>query len=196
MSPLRFTVAAVALAAGCGSDGTTLDPITGIDAGVGEEPGDPPDARVPETDPPDGGVVTRACEGVTMTLGTGNREFTPVTEGDLVYLFKGPQGGYMIYLSVRAKGIDRDDSTLCYDEYVVDTDLPVGAKCWKIRLTNDLGDGVYERVGVWGELDERYWTYPSAVRGHMLRVRATLSDASGCEASDSWTAEVSTESPK
>jgi hypothetical protein len=96
---------------------------------------------------------------------------------------------------VRAKGINPDDAMLCYTEHVVDTNKDVGQGCWNIKLPNDLGDGTHERVGVWGQLDSKYWTYPSAVRGHTLRVDATLSDKSGCGASDGWTVMVSPDAP-
>src|SRR5688500_19041387 len=193
--------AMVAVCAACSADdgGTIDDPIVGADAGSTE---DPPDARggggaadaAPPDDPPDAPPV-KTCDGVTLELGTGNRQFTPVNEDTIVYLFKGPQGGYMVYLSVQARGINPNDATLCYTEYVVDSDLEVGKKCWNIKLTNDLGDGLHERVGVWGEVYSRYWTFPSAIRGHRLRVTATLSDASGCGATDSWTANVSPDPP-
>jgi hypothetical protein len=188
MRPLGL-LAAVTLAAACGGDDGTIDePIIGVDAGV--TPG-APDAAPEVSDAATG----KTCDGVSMELGTGNREFTSVKDGDTVYLFKGPQGGYMVYLSVRARGIDPSNADLCYVEHVVDTDREVGKKCWKIRLTNDLGDGMYERVGVWGEVYTEYWTRVSAIRGHTLRVTATLSDASGCSATDAWTANVSPDPP-
>jgi hypothetical protein len=197
-SLIAAAIASACVAAACsgGDDGSIDDPIVGVDGGTDETPdadiGGTPDAG---DDPTPDAPPTKTCDGVTMDLGTGNREFTPVSEDTIVYLFKGPQGGYMVYLSVRARGINPDDAMLCYTEHVVDTDREVGKKCWNIKLTNSLGDGLYERVGVWGEVYSRYFTYPSAIRGHTLRVTATLSDSSGCAATDSWTANVSPDPP-
>jgi hypothetical protein len=198
MKCLRWILAVAVCAGGACSDDNTTDDGSSImpaaDGGTGEVAdagGDEADAA--DTTPD--AVPMKSCDGVTMQLGTGNREYIPTDDGDLIYLFKGPQGGYMVYLGVRARGINRDDAMLCYTEYVVDTDREVGKKCWNIKLTNDLGDGLYERVGVWGELYSKYWTFPSAVRGHMLRVTATISDDSGCSAEDGWTVNVSPDAP-
>src|SRR5262245_59480882 len=107
---LRITRALLALAvAGC----TNLDPLTDpVDAGMTPAP---PDAAVAEV--PDAGTTAASCKTApSMELGSGVREYLPVKAGDTVYLYKGPQGGYMIYLSVRATGMDPSDVRLCYTE--------------------------------------------------------------------------------
>jgi hypothetical protein len=131
----------------------------------------------------------RCGPDVDLELGTGAREFMPVDDGDTVHLYRGPQGGYMIYLSVRARGIDPSDATVCYTETFTsgdETGEVFGEGCWRVKLTNDLGDGRFERVGVWGEVDERYWTSSFKIKGKRARVDVTISDPRGCSASDGW----------
>src|SRR5688500_10958040 len=133
MKCLSMIAAVAACAAGCGGDdGSSIDdPIVTTDAGAGNEPdaASPPDARDRTPDAP----PQKEWEGVSMELGIGNREFTTVKSDTTVYLFKGPQGGYMVYLSVRAIGINTNDAMFCYEEHVVDTDREVGKKCWHIK---------------------------------------------------------------
>ena len=121
-----------------------------------------------------------------LRLGSGVREFQPVNDGDTLYLYKGPQGGYMIYLSVQALGFDPERVNLCYVEKVAGSGTVFGDKCWLVQLTNDLGDGWYERVGVWGEVSSDFWTSPDTIRGHTVEVEVTLSDEQGCTARDSF----------
>ena len=42
------------------------------------------------------------------------REYESISDGDTVYLYRGPQGGYMVYLSVQARGLDPSDDRVCY----------------------------------------------------------------------------------
>jgi hypothetical protein len=182
---------ALLLVAACAADGLDGDtsPIEGADAA----PPDPPDAAVGSPDAaPDPATL---CEGAEIELGAGVRAFQEVEDGDTLFLYRGPQGGYMVYLSVRAQGIDPQDANFCYVLHVVDTDREVGKKCWRVTLPNDLGDGRRERVGIWGEVSSQYWGWPSAIRGHTLRVDATLGDARGCHAADGWTVEISSDPP-
>jgi hypothetical protein len=210
-----LAVAAFSLVVGCGDDTETDDPPIGPgpdaaveepptpDASV-EEPG--PDAATPPPPPdagttttpdaavptvPDSSVPTRNCAGTSMELGTGVRQFQAVRDGDTVYLYRGPQGGYMIYLSVRAKGLDPNDVTLCYKERFTDTGKLFGEGCWKVRLTNDLGNGTYERIGVWGQVDPYYWTRPGAIRGKDATVDVTLVDSKGCGEDARWSVHIS-----
>jgi hypothetical protein len=69
----------------------------------------------PETLPRDDGAVIDAnpllpdAAQLTVELGTGATEFTPVTDGEMVDLVLGPQGGYHIWTAVRVHdpAIDR-----------------------------------------------------------------------------------------
>src|SRR6185295_17077923 len=104
------------------------------------------DAAPSEPPPePDAAPATRSCEGIEAILGSGFREFEAVKDGDTVWLFRGPQGGYMIYLSVRAKGLDPTNVTVWYQERFADTGVVFGEGEWKVTLPNSLGDGWYER---------------------------------------------------
>jgi hypothetical protein len=154
----------------------------------GDDDGDP---IVPE----DGGaphpdVVENTCDGVEFELGSGLRTYIPVSDGDTVYLYRGPQAGYHIYLSTRTKGIDPADATVCW-KFVFTSGAENGKtfadKCWRTRLTNDLGDGRFERVGIPGEVLSEYWNGQSfKIRGKDARVDVTIADTKGCSAAAGW----------
>jgi hypothetical protein len=103
----------------------------------------------------------------------------------------------MFHVAVRARGIDPEDARLCYRAFVVDggEELKVGEGCWNIQLTRPLGDGVFERAGVWAELDPSYWPTPGSVRGHDVRVDVTLGDDKGCSAQGGWRAHAADDAP-
>jgi hypothetical protein len=177
----------LALVAACGGDPIIEDPVIRADAGT------PTDgAPVPSPD----AAVTQSCgQNASYELGSGVREWLPVNDGDTLYLYRGPQGGYMVYLSVRASGFDRDDATLCYELHVVDTGKDAGEGCWNVRLPNHLGGGMYERLGIWGQIDQSLWTRVSQVRGHTLRVDTELTDENGCKMTDGWTVDIHSDPP-
>lgn len=128
-----------------------------------------------------------------LEVGTGAVSFVPVTDGDTVALYRGPQGGYMLYLGVRARGIDPTDATLCYTETFTsgyETGKVFGEGCWRIKMPNQLDDGWSERVGVWGETKDEYWASSYRIRGQDARVDVTIADRSGCKASAGWTVHI------
>ena len=65
-----------------------------------------------------------------------------------------------------------------------------GEGCWRVKLAHDMGDGWYERVGVWGEISDAYWTRTSSIRDQDARIDVTISDTSGCSVSSGWTIHV------
>lgn len=60
----------------------------------------------PPTDCPTGPVV--------LEVGTGTGEWTDLREGDLLEIRHGPQGGYHVFGSVRARGVDPGDPEVPY----------------------------------------------------------------------------------
>jgi hypothetical protein len=191
---MRHLVVALLLAAGCGAGGA--------DTGGDQEPidpGDNPDAGDGAGPPP----MTKACDGVEVQLGTGARSFETVTDGDTVWLYRGPQGGYMIYLSIRAKGLDPSLVYVYYEIRRADTDQLIGTsdhegqpRPWKVQLPTDLGGGWHERVGIWGEIEPEFWTRPSVARGHTVNVDVTLVDKQGCTVEGlGWTVDVNPDRP-
>jgi hypothetical protein len=131
--------------------------------------------------------IVRDCPGTELRLGSGARSFVAVEDGDYVWLYRGPQGGYMIYLSVQALGFSPDGVELCYRQVFTETGERFGEGCWKVRLVNDLGDGWHERPGIWGEVDDDYWFRPAAIRGRAATITATLTDLeSGCQEAAGW----------
>jgi hypothetical protein len=185
---MRRVCLALLVAAGCGSGAAPPD-------GVDEEPVLPGEMPMEQADA--GPTPTeRTCEGVEAVLGSGARVFEAVKDGDTVYLFRGPQGGYMIYLSVRAKGLDRSLVYVDYTEHREDTGQLIGFGQWKVQLTNDLGGGWWERVGIWGEIEPEFWTRPSIARGQVVTVKAKLTDQNGCSIDDlGWTVNVHPDPP-
>jgi hypothetical protein len=133
--------------------------------------------------PGDGGAP---CGATSLVLGSGVVQYQPVHDGDTVALYSGPQGGFMIYFSVRASGLDPADDEFCYTETFT-TGAALGYGCWRVILTNDLGGGVHERVGIWGQIDASFWHTPELVRGQDIRVDTTLTDRNGCAAQAGWT---------
>ncbi len=181
--PGRALGALLAMVASCGGGG---------DGDMDRDPVDPEPVL-------DGGVTAppRACDGVEAQIGSGVRAFEPVKDGDTLPLFRGPQGGYMIYLSVRAKGLDPSYVVLHYEETFVDDGELFGVGDWKIQLTNDVGDGWFERVGIWGEIEPELWTKPSSVRGRDAIMKVTLTDLEGCSVGPlGWTIHIDEEPPR
>jgi hypothetical protein len=165
-----------------------LVPALALVACAADEPvttGPGPIVTEPDARPPD---PNKACE---LQLGTGVRQFEPLRDGDTVALYKGPQGGYMIYLSIRARGFVRDRVSFCYKEKFAETGLPFGDKCWLVQLPNDLGDGWFERVGIWGEVSADFWSKPGRIRGQDAILEAVLTDDDGCRAEDGYRVHVS-----
>ena len=190
MRALAFAVfiLVAAVIGACGGDDTIDDPIIGVDAGVPV-----PDAAA---EVPDAAVGQSCKTSPTFELGSGVREWQPVNDGDLLYLYRGPQGGYMIYLSVRAKGLDRSLIYVDYTEHRQDTGQLIGEGQWKVQLTNDIGSGWWERVGIWGEIEPEFWTKPSIARGHTVTVKAKLTDKNGCTIDKlGWTVNVYPDPP-
>ena len=153
-----------------------------------QEPIEGQDAAPPMTNQP--------CKGVEATLGTGARAYEEVGPGTTVYLWRGPQGGYMLMLSIRAKAMDRSNVTVDYTAHRTDTGQLMGIGTWRVMLPNDLGGGWYERVGIWGEIEPEYWTRPTLVRGHTMTVRVKLTDSEGCVVDGlTWTADIHPDPP-
>jgi len=183
---MRHAWMVLVLAAACGSE----SPPPGDDEPI--VPGETPMEQADAAPTP----MAQTCEGVEAQLGSGAREFEEVKDGDTVWLYRGPQGGYMIYLSVRAKGLDRSLVYVDYTEHRQDTGQLVGVGQWKVQLTNDVGGGMWERVGIWGEIEPEFWTKPSVVRGHTVTVKVKLTDKNGCRVDNlGWTVNVYPDPP-
>jgi hypothetical protein len=182
------TAIAIAIAvaiAGCGAPPDD-DPPPGSDSPV---IGMPPDGAPPPPPPPppDAPPPVATCDDVEMRLGTGVRQFVPVNDGDTIYLYKGPQGGYMIYISVQARGLDPERVNLHYVERFAESGDKFGEGDWLIKLPNEMGDGWRERVGVWGAIYPELWLRTAQVKNKHIRLEVTLSDAE-CEITAGYTA--------
>src|SRR5262245_11901873 len=105
--PRRWLLALSALALSCGSDEPSSTEPQTPDAGKAAAP----DAAAPAA--PDAMPQPTAC---LMRLGTGVRAYEPVMDGGTVFVYKGPQGGYMIFLAIQAKGFDTEKVNVCWKE--------------------------------------------------------------------------------
>jgi hypothetical protein len=61
--------------------------------------------------------VDTACpeREATVELGTGTESFIPLADGDPLRFERGPQGGYHVYGSLRATGVDPGDPLYPFD---------------------------------------------------------------------------------
>lgn len=157
-----------------------------------EDPVAPEEEEIGAIDPSKG----RTCDGAEARLGTGAVGFEPVSDGDTVYLYRGPQGGYMIYFAVQARGLNPGGVLLQYEERFAGSGEVFGRGEWTIKLRTDIGDGWFERNGVWGEVDESYFTRPLAIRGEEVEVDVTLTDLDHCQIKGlGWRVMVAEEAP-
>jgi hypothetical protein len=135
-----------------------------------------------------------SCDQAEGVLGTGLRTFEAVTDGDVVWLYRGPQGGYMLYLSVRARGLDPSDVHVDYVTSFTDTGEVFGEGTWNVRLHEGLDGGWTERVGIWGTTLPAWWDKPGEIRGRDATVRVTVTDKNGCQINDlGWDVHISAE---
>jgi len=121
-------------------------------------------------------------EQVAVELGTGEAEFEPIEGEPTLEMAAGFQGGFHVWTSFLASGFDdeRLDMVLVTElDGVADSDLTMRATLKGSEVTNDAGDVFWTFAGYPGQvLDAR------CAHGKRVRLRVTLSDPSGREASD------------
>lgn len=179
----RFT-ALVPLLGGCTDASAVVDGATKADPDGGASPLDLDALAEDASFALDGGPPPCAP---ALELGSGAREWQPVDDGDTLYLYWGPQGGYHLYLSVRARGLDPSDVNVCYVERYKDTGEKFGEGCWRVRLRPVEGaPDLYERIGILGQVYDQYTTMPYLIRGHDAEVEVMTTDRWGCSASDGF----------
>ena len=134
--------------------------------------------------------------GDEVAVGSGITGYAPLVDGGVLEVHQGPQGGFHVYLTLRARGVEPGSSAEgarrcdvagsfanpCVSFEVVDLDTRQRYDAFRpLRLPlTATGDGAFDLlpprlvpVAV-GSLD--------AVDGRRLRVRATIDDASGVHA--------------
>lgn len=125
------------------------------------------------------GAATLGCAGEsagegTVELGTGEWEFVPLADEDTVPLVFGVQGGYHVWTSFRAEGLDPEGVMLEIETQPGDESKPPELS----RVPVDMQPNG-ELVG-WPAI----LSQPSCSLGQMLRIRVTLTDPRGVRATD------------
>lgn len=120
-----------------------------------------------------GGEGCAPDEGApTLELGSGESRFVAVSPGDEVELVRGSQGGYHVWLSLRAHGLAGERMQMLLE--VEPADGSMATQESHVRVFLDEGADVSEYVG-WPALIQT----PECFVGRDVRVRAALTDDAG-----------------
>lgn len=128
----------------------------------------------PIVDPVDAGVAVGKPD---LVVGTGDFEFVPVAGGAPVEIVLGAQGGYHIFISVRARGID--PSSVRFEVGLLDA-VSRRAISGDLTVRGSMapsGDGWFERPAMLGILS----VPPEQVHGTEVILWARIRDAVGVE---------------
>ena len=113
-----------------------------------------------------------------VELGTGEWEFVPLADEQAVELVFGVQGGYHVWTSFRAEGLDPEDVMLEIETQPADESLPPERS--RVPVDFDARDAMAELVG-WPAI----LSQPGCVANRqLLRIRVTLTDRTGVRATD------------
>ena len=130
------------------------------------------------------------CPGAELELGTGIDRFEPTKDGVSTSLYRGPQGGIMVFLAVRTRGIQPDDVRLCYHGETLTPSVTISEGCWRFNLDPGGEAGRFQRTAVWGQLATEYWSAPEPLFDKDARFNVTVTDACGCTANDARTMHI------
>lgn len=109
-----------------------------------------------------------------LELGTGTWRFEPLADGQDVPLVRGAQGGWHLWLSVRADGLDAETGSLAIELQPADESAPPQTTSIGIHFDPPDANGMRSYLGWPAILAD-----PSCAVGTMLRVRATVTTGSG-----------------
>lgn len=117
----------------------------------------------------------------TVELGTGTESFVPLSDGDTLRFERGPQGGYHVYGSLRATGVDVGDPNYPFELTnphiwfnLEQDDAEIALLVDQPRALTALDDvGHY---GVLGELVIFNVADPTALEGTTARFTGRLTD--------------------
>jgi hypothetical protein len=143
-------------------DGSTLGPNCGLDYATPTVP------------------TGHACAGLTLAPGVGLDSYLPVADGDTIELYRGPQGGLMFLLGMRATGFDAQDVTLCTQESMAGGGA-LGSACWHGSMAPLASAGGHQCAGLQAQTDPPTWSMPDNILGHDVTVVLTLTDVLGCQ---------------
>lgn len=125
-------------------------------------------------------LLASACAGeppldeASLELGTGTWRFEPLEDGDEIPLVRGAQGGWHIWISVRADGLASELGSLELVVQPADESRPAQRTTIGVRLDPPDREGRRAYLGWPAILAD-----PACTVGVMYRLEATLTDASG-----------------
>lgn len=130
-------------------------------------------------------AVLAGCTGAepvgeaVVELGTGEWRFEPLADEQEVTLVMGSQGGYHVWVSVRAEGIDPDDVTFRVEYEPLDDPSAMQESRIRLDFDTDETDGTPIFLGWPAQLAE-----PEAFDGRMTTLRVTVRDRHGARGTD------------
>ncbi len=126
-------------------------------------------------------VTLAGCAGASpepttasLELGTGTARFEPLADGAEVPMVKGAQGGWHVWVSVRAEGLDSGLGSIEIEHQPADESEP--AQVSRVGVTFDPPDAEGRRVSLgWPAI----FADPACSVGRLHRIRVTITTASG-----------------
>jgi hypothetical protein len=114
-----------------------------------------------------------------LELGTGTARFVPITDGAELEMIHGAQGGWHVWVSVRAEGITQGTGTLEIEHGPADGSAPMQRT--RVGVMFDPADAQGRRASLgWTAIFDN----PSCQQDRLYRIRVTLTTASGQRLSD------------
>lgn len=136
------------------------------------------------------GCAAEVGEGI-LELGTGEWRYEPLEDGQEVPIIHGAQGGYHVWVSARALGVDGERVHMLLETEPMDASRPPEQSTVDIRLdeTTD-GSGMRQLIG-WPAI----LAHPGCDEGRMLRIHLELSSDSAHAADEMIVIPRSTDLP-
>ncbi|MDQ3033541.1 MAG: hypothetical protein M3Y87_14070 [Myxococcota bacterium] len=113
-------------------------------------------------------------ERTSLELGSGTFRFEPLADGDGAPLVKGAQGGWHIWVAVRAHGLESDAGSLAIEIQPADESAPPQRTTIGVRFDPPDAEGRRSYLGWPAILSD-----PACDVGRLLRIEATLTTPSG-----------------
>lgn len=128
-------------------------------------------------------VVAAGCASppgvASVELGTGSWRFEEMVDGQEVELIRGVQGGWHMWVSVRARDVGVERALLRIETQVADESRPAQENDFEISLGRMDDEGQQVFLG-WPEII----AHSGCLVGEMLRVRIVLTTPDGMELTD------------
>ncbi len=122
------------------------------------------------------GCAAQDSDADRLELGTGTTVFMPIEDGDEIDLVRGAQGGWHIWLSIRAEGLTSDIGSLRIAMQPADESLPEQSETVGIRFDPPDAEGRRSYLG-WAAI----LADPSCTVDETLAIRATFTDPAGAQ---------------